>query len=146
MVPSPTHRVIHNIIHNQLSDLNYACHRIDVRQMLELAALIQRHADEIDWPAIRRAFGSNGQAPMLEDTLEIVGSLFGVSTGVITRSPRNPLLALQREVEKSDLSWLFKRYARAIKARPATLLRGFQPRSWSKMLKAIRRDFRAQRW
>jgi hypothetical protein len=147
LIPSPTHRMIHNIVHNQLSDRNYAGRQLNIRQVLELAALVRRHVEDIDWPAVRRTFETSGQLPVLQDTLEIVESLFGVSARAdMGRSAHRPVPMLQRELDKSDLSWLFERYAQAIMKRPVTLVRAFQPRSWKRIRTALQSRLRSERW
>ena len=146
-IPSPTHRVIQNIVHNQLSDGNYARRRIDARQMLELAALIYRHSGEIDWLALRGAFNQNDQLITLQDTLEIAENLFGAPANtLIGRSGNNPMDGLESEVHRSDLNWLIDRFVTAFTQRPRTLLRIFRPRSWRRLVKAMRRDMRGERW
>jgi hypothetical protein len=142
-VPSPTHRVVHNIVHNQLSHSNYMKYRLDVRQMLELAAIGQRYATEIDWASARRAFGSTGQPRLFDDTLETASALFGVSIGGVSpRSAPGRLRALQRETEMSDVVWLLRRYVRNSRMNPASSLSALKPRAWRQMLSAVRREFR----
>jgi hypothetical protein len=151
-VPSPTHRVIHNIVHSQLSQSSYARHQLDLRQLLELAALAQQHAAEIDWTVVATAFASSDQFPMFEDTLDTVRSLLGVPIGnrLSTASPRS-LRTLQREADRPDVIWLLGKYARNIRKKPGASLRALRRprswgRSWSRMLKAIQSDLRTERW
>src|SRR5262249_16846074 len=105
-VPSPTHAVIHNIVHNQLTDENYDRRRLDTRQMLELAALIVRHDEAIDWQAVRETFADNSRLAVLQDTLEIAETLFDLPVQhALGRSGDNPLRALEAEANRSDVSW-----------------------------------------
>jgi putative nucleotidyltransferase-like protein len=146
-IPDPTDRVIHNIVHNQLSDQNYARHRLDVRQMLELAALVHRYNAELDWPALRRTFKEGGQLTALQDTLEIIAELFGVSPDCqIGVSGNRPLHDLQSEFQRSDLKWLFDRFLTAARTRPLTVLRALRPHAWGRLFKALRHDMRSERW
>lgn len=147
LIPSPTHSVVHNIVHSQLSDKNYVRHRLDARQMLELVALIYRYGEEIDWPGLRRTFEANGHLATLQDTLETAEVLFDVPANVaIGRSGGNVLDRLRSEAQRSDVSWLFERFTSAVRTRPDRLLRIFNLRSWKRLLKALRQGMRAERW
>lgn len=140
-VPSPTHRVVHNIVHNQLSHSSYLKFHLNLRQLLELAALAQRHATEIDWADVRRTFLSNAQRAMFDETLEVTATLFGVSVGSVTPETSRPRRrTLQRESEMSDLMWLLRRFARNSRMDPAMSLRALQPRYWLRTLGAVRRE------
>jgi hypothetical protein len=61
LVPSPTHRVIQNVVHSQLSHANYEGQRLDLRQLLELAALARFYSAAIDWAQVRGVFAANRQ-------------------------------------------------------------------------------------
>ena len=146
-VPSPTHSVIHNIVHNQLTDQNYARHRLDTRQMLELAALILRHGEAIDWQAVRNTFADNDEMPLLQDTIETVEALFEIPAPyALGRSGNAPLRALKAEANRSDVSWMFDRSVSAVRTRPSLLLRVFQPYYWRRFFKALRQEMRGERW
>ena len=145
-LPTPTHRLIHAIVHDQLSDSNHAARRLDVRQMLELAALIDRYADAIDWRGLQEIFDRNGQRIVLQDTLEILDSLFGVRAPGLAHSSRQAVLALRREVDRSDAQWLFRRIRRDIRKHPFLLFRVFYPPSWTRVLMALRHQLHAERW
>lgn len=144
-LPSPTHRVIHTIVHSELSDANYALRRLDVRQFMELAALMHRYGEEIEWAAVHERFEANAQAAVLEDSLAVGAALFG------TPKPHNDpaearLRVLQSAIDRSDVNWLMERVAAAVSLQPILLFRIFHPRSWRRIASALRRDLQAERW
>ena len=146
-LPAPTHRIIHAIVHDQLSDGNYARRRLNIRQLLELAALANRHANDIDWEQVGKAFDANGQRHVLEDGVEVAEALFEVPLGTgLSRSGRQPLLGLKAEIERSDLHWLLRRFAAATRERPQLFLRVLQQDAWARLGKALRRELRSERW
>lgn len=55
-LPSPTHRVLHNLVHDQLVDGAYARRSVSLRQLLDLALLCRREHAKIDWQEVAAAF------------------------------------------------------------------------------------------
>ena len=58
--PSPRDRVIHNVIHAQVQDLNHAVGGLALRQLHTLAALSARQGHRIDWDEIARTMERHG--------------------------------------------------------------------------------------
>lgn len=144
-LPSPTHRLIHTIVHSELSDGNYALRRLDVRQFMELAALIQRYGEEIEWATVQGRFEANAQAAVLADSLAVGASLFGTPKAH-GYPAKGRLRLLQGAVDRSDVNWLMERVVAAISLQPIRVLRIFHPRSWRRIARAFRRDLQAERW
>jgi hypothetical protein len=137
--------VIHTIVHSELSDGNYALRRLDVRQFMELAALMLRYGPEIEWAAVQRRFETNAQAVVLEDSLAVGAALFGIPEAHSIPADGR-LRLLQSAIDRSDVNWLMERVAAAVSLQPILLLRIFYPRSWWRIAKAFRRDLQAERW
>ena len=55
-VPSPTHAVIHNVAHAQLSNHDYLYGRIDLRSLVDFVLLTRAYSEEIDSDEVRRRF------------------------------------------------------------------------------------------
>lgn len=147
LIPSPMHRIIHNVVHNQLSDQNYSKHRLDARQMLELAVLVHRYEQQVDWTELRKIFETHDQLIVLQDTLEIAESLFDLPVNAnIGKSGRKPLYELESAVNRSDVGWLLSRFTDTVRAKPGTLFRVFMPHSWKRLFEALRHDTRRERW
>jgi len=144
-LPSPTHRLIHTIVHSELSDGNYALRRLDVRQFMELAALMQRYGEEIEWAAVQARFQANAQTAVLEDSLAVGAALFGTPK-VHNYPAEDRLRLLQSTLDRSDVNWLMERVAAAVSLQPILLFRILHPRSWRRIAKALRRDLQAERW
>jgi hypothetical protein len=51
-VLSPTHRALHNILHSQITDRNYASGRIPLRSLHEVATESAASSDRMDWSAL----------------------------------------------------------------------------------------------
>ncbi len=63
LVPSATHRVLHNIIHTQIQDAHYWRMQVSLRQLCDLVSLRRRYDPAIDWELVRnrmRAAGFGG--------------------------------------------------------------------------------------
>lgn len=51
-VPSPAHRIVHNVIHAQIFNGDYIGGVIGLRDSLDIARIASAHLDEIDWNAM----------------------------------------------------------------------------------------------
>lgn len=66
---TPTHRVLHNVLHSAVQDLNHTTGGLPLRQLLTLAGLVRGHADAIDWRWIHRRMRDHGLERELRDHL-----------------------------------------------------------------------------
>ena len=57
---SPSHRVLHTVLHAQVQDLNHAAGGIALRQLYTLATLVDSLEERIDWEAVRGAWSVGG--------------------------------------------------------------------------------------
>jgi hypothetical protein len=57
---SPTHQVLHNVLHAAIQDLNHAVGGLPLRQLLTLAGLLRAHGAQVDWASVRRAMDGHG--------------------------------------------------------------------------------------
>ena len=55
-LPSPTHAVLINILHSQVGDRYHHLRQINLRALLDFAALQRYYADTIQWAPIRQVF------------------------------------------------------------------------------------------
>ena len=83
-LPSPTHRVLHNVAHDQLADAAYARRTTSLRQLLDLTMIVRRHGEAIDWEELSVAF-SGPKARVLRYALGLMELLGGALPG----SPRS---------------------------------------------------------
>lgn len=73
---SPTHRVLHNVLHAQVQDLNHAVAGLPLRQLHTLARLDRHLGAEVDWAALTRVMEAHGLGPVLTGYVELCHRLF----------------------------------------------------------------------
>jgi len=76
---SPTHQVLHNVLHAAVQDLNHAVGGLPLRQLLALSQLASAHGLAIDWPGIRRTMEKLGLGDALRDHLWLAHRYAGLA-------------------------------------------------------------------
>lgn len=76
-VPSPTHRILHNLLHSALVNKAYARGRIPLRSLHELAMMQAAYRDRIDWVTIRHLMRQGGQMHLLRGSIYLAHRLLG---------------------------------------------------------------------
>lgn len=76
-VPSPTHRVLHNLLHSDLINQTYARGQISLRSLHELAVMQTLYRERLDWETIRQLMDRSGQARVLRASLYLARHYFG---------------------------------------------------------------------
>ncbi len=74
-VLSPTHRILHNLIHSQLVDAHYVTGIIPLRSLNEVAVESRHAPAPSDWGFISRRMADSGQAEVLQAYLYMAHSL-----------------------------------------------------------------------
>ncbi|MCA0318823.1 MAG: nucleotidyltransferase family protein [Proteobacteria bacterium] len=64
-IPSPRHRILHNVIHGEIVNGNRAGGIIDLREAMDLGRLMQASAATLDWTVLAREAGERGMGPAL---------------------------------------------------------------------------------
>ena len=77
-VLSPTHRVLHSILHSQIVDGYHKRYIINLRSLHDLANLIKADGDKIDWVYIQKAMHSHTLKQALLGQLYQANKLFGI--------------------------------------------------------------------
>jgi len=78
-VPSPTDRILHNLLHAQIHYLgNFYRGELELRQVYDFALLSRRYASEIDWPFIESRMGQHRLATPLQSYTLSASTLFGL--------------------------------------------------------------------
>ena len=75
-VLSPTHRVLHSILHSQVVDGYHLHHIINLRSLHDLANLIKTDGDEIGWAHINKTLKDHGLRQVLLSHLYHANKLF----------------------------------------------------------------------
>jgi hypothetical protein len=77
-VLSPTHRILHNLVHSQLTDANYVTGIIPLRSLNEVAVESRHAPAPVDWGFISRRMAESGRAEVLRAYLYMAHSLLGM--------------------------------------------------------------------
>ncbi|VAW80813.1 hypothetical protein MNBD_GAMMA13-1937 [hydrothermal vent metagenome] len=75
-VLSPTHRILHNLVHSQLVDAHYMAGVIPLRSLNEVAVESLHASEPPDWKFISGRLLQNGHAAVLHAYLYMANSLF----------------------------------------------------------------------
>jgi hypothetical protein len=76
---SPTHQVLHNILHSAVQDLNHAVGGLPLRQLLTLAGLVRVHGAAVDWRGIERRMQEHGLGGTYRDHLWLTHRVTGMA-------------------------------------------------------------------
>lgn len=76
-VPSPTHRVLHNLLHSDLINQTHVRGRLALRSLHELAIMQAVYRDRLDWETIRWLMERGGQGRVLRASLYLAHRYFG---------------------------------------------------------------------
>jgi len=78
-VLSPTHRLLHNILHSQLVDHNYADGIIPLRSLHEVVTESAANQERVDWSIIQSRMEQHNRGNALRAYLYMAHKLFGMS-------------------------------------------------------------------
>lgn len=73
---TPTYRLLHAYIHSEIVDRHYYTKTIDLRQLYEMAILLQKYKHEIDWIVIEKVLKANHLYKKFNSTLNLIIRLF----------------------------------------------------------------------
>jgi hypothetical protein len=76
--PSPTHRVLHNVLHAQMQDLNFFAGGLPLRQLHTLVLLDQTLGFEIDWYGVRERMRYHGLGTAFDSYVFLAHRLLGM--------------------------------------------------------------------
>lgn len=108
--PSPTHRLLHHVLHAQVHYLgNYYHADLKLNQLLEFAVLAERFRQRVDWAFIERRMAAHRLTDALHSYLLAAQTLFGLSwplQGVPTDRARRHLRRCLWRLRRADPSRL----------------------------------------
>jgi hypothetical protein len=78
-VLSPTHFVVHNIVHSEAHHHCFALGKIPMRDLLDLAVFLRLRARDVDWREIDLSMGRHGLRRMARSHMHMGSRLFGVT-------------------------------------------------------------------
>lgn len=77
-LPRADHRLLHVVLHGWVQDADWIGGRVPLRDLLDLARLVTRHRDAVDWPALRAHAGAAGFGRVLDTALLLAAQLLAV--------------------------------------------------------------------
>ncbi len=141
LTPSPAHRVIHCIVHDQLVDGAFVARRANVRQVLELALLLVRRKADLDLRSIEATFDRAGQSAALAYARGLAAVLGATApTGLAGAAIARLEDGFRRP--RSAGRDLLAGYARRACRHPLTVLNLLQPSRWRRRLTFIAEQLR----
>ncbi|MDR3466129.1 MAG: nucleotidyltransferase family protein [Xanthobacteraceae bacterium] len=147
----PADRVVHNIVHAQLHHQLSARGAVELRSLRELALLVLRHGEAIDWADVARRFAAQGRGRVLSEQATQCRDLMGVALPAAEREPERVMARLRAavarpvEVKLSPLQVLremLREYAFWFVRDPRLALNLLNPRWWPQRIRNIRDVFR----
>jgi len=154
LVLSPTHRLVHNIAHEQLHHSRYSRGLIQLRQLRELALILSRHGDSVAWREVEERFERTGQVQVLGRQAAQCFALMGVRMPVVHSSPEETESHLRAKmteslsrklVRRAMMRKLGKTYFDNFIAQPRLALNLLNPVWWPQRIRHARDYLRHQR-
>lgn len=152
-IPDPTDLVAHSIVHNQLKDRFYQRGTVQLRQLLDLAFLCERHGSEIDWTDLESRFGKTGTAPALSTSFHFVEALLDRSVPQFSCPPRPRALELLRAMIEDPrrqrrflMIWWASQYVAQLRTRPLSVLNLLNAKTLVPRLRRLHGIVRDRKW
>jgi hypothetical protein len=76
---SPTHRIVHNILHSEVQDRGHALRLVRVRQLHEMAHLARNYDGDIDWPVVGELFARHRLTAIARARFSLAARLLGAA-------------------------------------------------------------------
>ena len=73
---TPTYRLLHAYMHSEIVDRHYYTKTINLRQLYEIAILVEKYKHEIDWIVIERVLKTHRLYNKFNNTLNLIIKLF----------------------------------------------------------------------
>ncbi len=105
-IPSPTHRVLHNILHADLINKTYAQARISLRSLHELVTMQTVYAKDIDWQVIEKLMNDGDRLQIPRASLYLAHRLFGSPIPDCMHPTKGTIAHYLQARLQVDWSWL----------------------------------------
>lgn len=105
-VLSPTHRVLHNILHSQIIDRHYPEGVLPLRSLHEMVTEVSAQRSRFEWSGIRAVMENGKRGDVLDTYLYLAHRLFGLSLPGGCRHRVRSLLYYQRCRLQAGWPWL----------------------------------------
>jgi Uncharacterised nucleotidyltransferase len=139
-------RVTHNIVHAQLHHSRQRLGLVDLRQMFDLALLIEQRGDLVGWREIEARFALAAAAQVLGDQIALLNALFGCRIPLAAQSPGRALARLRRAIAEGPgriavLQEIAAYYWAAFCRQPLLAINFLNPLWWPQRIKGWQRQF-----
>lgn len=147
LVLCPTDRAMHNILHAQM---HHGLHRkglVDLRQMLDLAALIDACGGAIGWQEMEDRFAAAGAAAVLRYQGAVLRDIFGRDIPLPLPAPAATLARLRRALARRRTALTTLRdvaayYWAGFRRQPHLALNFLNPVWWPQRIKLLRARYK----
>jgi hypothetical protein len=104
-VPSPTHQVLHCILHSALVDLNHSVAGLPLRQLMTLTQLVQAHGSSASWAEIDTTAQAHGLTAAVRAHVWLAHRLCGLALPAGYRGGLRERLHEARVLANFGLGW-----------------------------------------
>lgn len=144
-VLAPTDRIVHHVLHAQLHHHGAQSAIVDLRQLVDLAILVDAFGGDIDWTDIEFRFASNGYAGVLADYLAYLALLLDRRVPAHISDLTTVMARLRAGVEappdpkpRETSGAIASEYWTRFRRRPALAINLIDPRFWPGRLRSWR--------
>jgi len=88
---TPTYRLLHAYMHSEMADRHYYSKTINLRQLYEMAILLQKYQYEIDWIVIEKLLKAHYLYKEFNNTLNLIIKLFHMEIPQIKNNSRSKI-------------------------------------------------------
>lgn len=145
-VLAPTDRIVYHVLHAQLHHPYWHEARIQLRQLVDLAILIDAFGSNIDWTAVQFRFSANGYANVLADYLACLALLLDRRVSAHISDLEMVTARLRASIEapppRDTISAIASEYWERFRGRPALAINLIDPGLWPDRLRSWRERLR----
>ncbi len=134
-VLAPTDRIVHHVLHAQLHHQGAQSAIVGLRQLVDLAILVDAFGSDIDWTDAGFRFASNGYADVLADYLAYLALLLDRRVPAHVNDLETVMAHLRAGVEappkpRETIGAIASQYWKRFRRRPALVINVIDPRFW----------------
>jgi hypothetical protein len=145
-VLAPTDRIVHHVLHAQLHHQGAQSAIVGLRQLVDMAILVDAFGSQIDWTDVEFRFASNGYADVLADYLAYLALLLDRRVPAHISDLETVTARLRAGVEappappkpRETIGAIASQYWKRFRRRPVLVINMLDPRFWPGRLRSWR--------
>lgn len=149
LLPSPTHLIVHNLIHSFIVDTQLAFHRLSIRQLLEFVLLSKFYCNQIDWQAVFNRLELHGYGRSLRQYVALANACLEfkipkeVDISGISKFGISPYL-VREDLDSKFIEWIINIFSQInwrmakLRRNPERIHRLLKADFYSNFIKSIR--------